>query len=382
MPNNDDTQPRSPFTHTPAEKTPPSGMSAVPSPDLTPATDEDGIRGPGCFVWGVLSLIIIVFALVIVGLAGTAGYTAGVRVRETDSTETQNFVINDQLARIPTDVANQNQMLVYARLDFLSSLTPAIPQVPSLQETATALALNMRPTATFTPTATLEITPTLVIIETEDVLVEQPTENTSPFDVSALLVEAQRSFNLAQYEDAIETLDNIIRIDDQYQRQLVRQLMFDSLVRQATILYGSLENIAEAIALTDRAEEFGSIALLDISYERSLGQLYLDAILIIDLGDHLGAIQALNEIRQYQIDYKGVDIMRLLFAEYVAYGNAFVAGGQPCQAVGQFNTALTFFTDSGVAGSRDAAQTACEQGTATPVGEGNGDVAPVGEQSP
>lgn len=386
---NDDTQPRSPL-HTPAEKTPPSGQSAVPSqesmmrPDLvTPPEEDDGMGGPGCMVWGGIGAIILIFSLAIVGMAGAAGYTTGVRDAEAQATETQQVVINEQVARFPTDVAQQNQFLVNTRLDFLQRMTPAIPQVPEMRMTATALANNMLPTATSTPTMTPEIAETLPVEVTEAVdMTATESSSDSRFDVVTLLENAQRDFNLGQYEDAIETLDNIIRIDSQFERQYVRRLMFDALVRRADLLYDSIDTVAEAIVLTNRAEEFGSIATLDISYERFIGGLYLDATRRIDLGDHLSAIRSLNEILQYQTSYKGTDITRLVFNEYVAYGDAFVFGAQPCQAVGQFNTALTYFFDNGVTAKRDAAQTACEQGTPTPPADGTSgnEVAPVGQQ--
>lgn len=384
---NDDTQPRSPL-HTPAEKTPPSGQSAVPSqepmlaPDLVTPPDDNGGANPGCMMWGGIGALILIFSLAIVGLAGAAGYTTGVRDAEDQATETQNAVINEQVARFPNDVAQQNQYLVNLRLNFLQGLTPAVPQVPIMQMTATALANNMIPTATPTPTLTPEIAETPLPEVTEAVeMTSTESSSESRFDVVALLDDAQRDFNLGQYEDAIETLDNIMRIDAQFERQYVRRLMFDALVRQADLLYDSVDTVAEAIVLTNRAEEFGSIATLDISYERFIGGLYLDATRTIDIGDHLSAIRSLNEILSYQSNYKGVDITRLVFNEYVAYGDAFVFGAQPCQAVAQFNTALTYFFDNGVVAKRDAAQTACEQGTATPSADGASDeVAPVGQQ--
>lgn len=367
-PQQDDTQPRSPLR---------SQSPGQPVHTASGPADDGEFTGPGCLVWGVVSAIMLVLALLIVGLAAAAGWTGGQRIASANGTATQAYVINEQLARIPTDIAGGNEYLISVRLDFLAAMTPGVPAVPELRQTATAVHLTAIATPTPTPTAqrievTEEATAEATAVQAED-----------GYDLAALLSEAQRQVDLGMYEDAIETLDAIIRIDSNYQRTAVRSLMSRALRSQAAILFRSLDTLAEAINLTNLAEQYGPIGELD--YERYVAGLYLDAIRTTQLGNYAASIRSLNELYQLQTTYKGVDIGRLLFTQYVSYGDAWVFGGNNCAAVPHYDSALRLFSDSEVRGKRDAAQTACELAqTATPFApapgaEGQPTIAPVGQ---
>ncbi len=146
--------------------------------------------------------------------------------------------------------------------------------------------------------------------------------------------------------------------------------MFDTLRQRAIVAYQvTLTNprqtgtLAEAVRLTDQAERYGTPAQLgELSYEREVARLYLNAIAAIEAADYSVAIQRLERIRVLQTNYKGADVNRLIFNQYVAYGDAFFQYDRDyCRAAQQFRTALTIFSDAGVAGKRDNAQTLCEQ---------------------
>lgn len=370
---NDDTQPRSPF-----QDSQPPIMGMNPPEDDTPA-------GPGCFFWGLISMAIFSFSLLIVMLAGAAGWTSGQRLAQADATATVNHRIAQQFEQIPTDLAAGNLDLLQFRLDYLMGVTPAVNGLADVQRSATQLAVNLQPTITPTPSATATPTATLPapeVTQAAEITPEATAEVVdSRFDIEALLLEAQRQVDLGEYEDAIDTLDAIMGIDENYRREVVRDLMARALRNQATLLFQSTDTVAEAIILTNRAEEFGPIG--DLDYERFIGGLYLDAVRTIDLGNYLAAIRSLSEIAQYQTTYKGININEQIFNQYVAYGDALVAGGQYCQAVGQFNSALSLFNNNVVTGKRDAAQNTCQQGiqlTLTPgVSSTQDGVAPVGQ---
>ena len=131
MQNLDDTQPVKPILEMPDDK-PRSGA-------------------PGCLVIGLIGLMVIGFAGLIIALAGFAGWTSGQRIAQGNATATTNAVISDQLTRIPGDIASKNQALVNARLNFLLTLTPGVPGVMDLAQTATAISI---PTTTATPMPT------------------------------------------------------------------------------------------------------------------------------------------------------------------------------------------------------------------------------------
>lgn len=134
----DDTKPRKLVTNYYGTVPPPPDVPELDDP--LPDDEGDGnIRGPGCFVWGIMSIFVILLGVIIVILSGAAGWTEGQRVANYDATATQAEFINENLRRIPTDVAMLNDYNFQLRLNLLAQLTPAIPQVPELQMTATAM---------------------------------------------------------------------------------------------------------------------------------------------------------------------------------------------------------------------------------------------------
>ncbi|MEQ8677700.1 MAG: hypothetical protein RLP44_04180 [Aggregatilineales bacterium] len=381
MVDKDDTQPRSPF-----KDAPPTARQA---PVMNMPEDEgDGTGGPGCFLWGFIGLIIFGLGVAIVLMAGAAGWTSGVRVAQMDATATENRRIIVQFEQIPTDIAAGNQQVLAFRLDYLMGLTPAVSGIEDIQRSATQLAINLQPTVTFTPSPTptpTETPPEVTAEATQDTsstVTDTESSVDSRYDLEALLLEAQEQVDLGQYEEAVDTLDVIIAVDPNYRTEIIRGLMSRALRTQAANLYRSLEGVAEAIILTNRAEEFGPIGELD--YERLIGGLYLDAQRTIELGNYLSAIRSLERITTYQSTYQGINITEQIFNQYVSYGDALVAGAQYCQAVAQFNSALNYFNSNAVIGKRDAAQNTCQQGislTLTPGAtiEGGQGVAPVGQ---
>lgn len=394
MPDNlDDTQPNAPVQppqrgqsappQRPPNQPPPDGTPYLNPPDA-PYGEPPQSSGPGCFVIGLIGLVAVLISLAVVGLAGTAGWTAGERIADRNATATQSVVIGQQIARIPQDVAEGNTVNLNRRLNYLETVAPNLPDVAIIQQTATALYINNLPTATPTPTVTpiptqtplptmtTEATAPPVVEVTEEIV---PTVDpalgglAAQFDLNELLQEASGDAALGEYEAAYENLDIIVRIDSNFQRATVRQLMFDVLTRWARDLYTAESTLAEAIRLTNLAEEFGSLEDNPLSYERFIAELYLGATRAISAGDHLSAINRLREIIAFQGSYLGQNLNRLLFNEYVNYAQAWEFGQEYCQAVVQYNNALNLFADMTVEGRRDTAQQLCAAGlTPTPPG--------------
>lgn len=365
----DDTQPRSPFRkETPKHDT---QESAAVHPQTTFDTDDDSRTGPGCWVWGFLVLGGVVVSIVIVILAGAAGWTEGHRVANTHATATQAEFIQEQLRRIPTDVAAGNQYNLGVRLNFLATLTPAVPQIHQLQMTGTALYFQSLPTETPRPSETVMPTGAPTGAPPTGTPSEQPppdaTAASSPtpglaYDLAGLLDEARLALRLNDFQEAYEILDIIIRVDDQYERATVRGLMSEALRKLAANLFRSNSDadLAEAIHLTDMAEQYGPID--ELSYERLIAGLYLDIRRAIGAGNHALSISLLNNIIvNYQATYKNVDFRQMLFNEYIAYGDAWGFGLEYCQAAAQYTLALNWFSDPVVTQKRDTAQELCER---------------------
>jgi hypothetical protein len=129
--------------------------------------------------------------------------------------------------------------------------------------------------------------------------------------------------------------------------------------------------------LTDRAKEFGLPGDSELHYEQYIAGLYLTAKSALGT-NYSTAIQALSELYQQAPNY--LDVQQLLFDQQVAYGDAWVAQGEYCPAVAQYQNALNMFSNPSVATKRDSATAACA--LATPVGgapvDGQQPIAPIG----
>jgi len=338
-----------------------------PDQDQSPVAGD--VAGPGCIAWVLLLVVGFGCALLIVVLSAAAGWTEGQHRADQTAVATQVIFVREQLERIPTDVANRNQILLATRIAALATLTPAVPVVPQLQTTATALYWNSQITAT--PVIPPTVAPTVAPMETQSAPTDAPVlpGGTVVYDLAALLAEAQMHITFAEYEEAREALDAIIRIDSTYQQSTVRGLMSLALIAQANQFYRSPSDtdLAEAMRLTDLAEQYGPIG--DLDYERLIADYYLDIQRVIALGNHADAIRLLNTVRSYQTIYRGglVNFNELLFNEYVVYGDTFNLGSDPCQAAAQYNLALSLYTNAVVQQKRDDAQTACDLITPTPL---------------
>jgi tetratricopeptide (TPR) repeat protein len=317
----------------------------------------------------VIGLIGVVLALLIVGLAGAAGWTSGIRIAQANATATHQADIDAQIVQISTDIANGNLSLLAIRLEYLVTLTPGVAGVAPLQQTATALYMTRQPTATPSPTATpgqvtsqATASPTPVATDSVDSPTLSPQGG---IDLPALLDDARQSVRTGNWEEAIETLDILISADPQFEKSVVDGLMSQALNSQALLLFRSGESgLAEAIALANRAEIYG-ILDGDVSFEREVATLYLNARSRINTSDFSGSIRLLNEVLAYSPNY--LNTRDLLVNQYVAYGDALDIGGQPCQAVQQYDMAISMGSTAASA-KRSAAQMTCENGTATPEG--------------
>jgi hypothetical protein len=331
-------------------------------PEFIRPDEEDApvSEGPGCATWGLLGVLALGFALVIVLLAALAGWTSGQRTAQANATTTQSAAVNEQLSRLPGDLDSGNLELANARLQFLATLTPGVAGLPDLMQTATALYLTRQPTATPPPTATTSVAPTAEATE-QTVAVTQSASG--DYDLPALLQEAQAAVSLRDWETAIELLDVIIAADSAYETATVRGLMSDALNTYALELFRS-DQLAEAIVVTDRAEQFGPLAE-GLNFERLVASNYLTAVASIGIS-YPAAIEALQQVYSLSPNYRGGEIAQMLFNQYVAYGDALSQQGSFCAAAPQYEAALSIQASGDISGRRDTASTLCATITLTP----------------
>lgn len=348
----DDTQPRAPFR---VER-------QTEPPLIPPPTDDDNQPGggPGCVLLGAVGTVMLGCALLVALMAGAAGWTSGQQIARANATATQGAQVADQLERIPGDISSGNIVMLEARLRFLATLTPGVPGIPELMQTATAVADQLQPTATPTATPTPEATPTAAAPAAE---APPPTLASGGFDKAALLEQARGAVTLAQYEDGIDLLDALIALDPAYERPTVNALMLEALRSRALILFRTGTNLAEAIVLTDRAEDFGLSGQDDLRFEREVATLYLNARSASG-ANYGAAVQALQRVLELSPNY--LNARQLLFQQHVAQGDLWAAQNEYCPAVGPYTNALNVLNDPSVAAKRTNAEMLCAQ--ATPVG--------------
>lgn len=339
---------------------------------------EEGRRS-GCGLSALLLGGFALLALLIVVLASAAGFVSGQREGAGYATATQQSVIIDQINRVPQDVASRNLALLNARLQFLATLTPGVPEVAQFSVTATVLADELRatPTPTITPTVASTRTTPAPSSTTPEPLATLPPE--SAFDTEALLAQAQTAVDGGQWQDAIALLDAISGIDADFQATTVRNLLSRALNSYAALLYNSYApgnpgRLAEAIVLTDRAEQIGALAD-GLAFERNAAQLYLDARRAIGL-DPFTAIRAFQ--RLYDQGGQGryfAEAQQELFNQYVALGDAQAQIGEHCPAVGYYQSALNYLSSGSVSTRLRTSSDLCA--VATPVPLPGTNVAPL-----
>ncbi|NDJ60098.1 MAG: hypothetical protein GYB67_03185 [Chloroflexi bacterium] len=366
----------------------------IPPPNVLPP-DQRPAGGPGCLMIGLFGGASVLLAVIIVALAGAAGWTAGQREANRYATATRSASISEQLTRIPADVANRNPELLRLRLEFLVTLTPGVAGVSGVVSTATALRMELQPPPSATPSLTARpaaatATPTVALIVPSTGLPSTGLPSTglpatrlpaaAGFDLDALLAEAQAAITAGEWDEAVTTLDAIIGLDDTFQRETVRGLMSEALNTYALRLYQEGQP-ARANTLVDRAREFGPLDE-GLAFEQYAATLYLNATAAFG-ADPNRAIRALNELiglgegRYYQ------EARQMLYDQYVAYGDAFVAEGRHCQAVPQYRNALGVLASGPANGKLSTAQTLCANATPTgvapPPDAGPSDFAPLGQ---
>lgn len=351
-----DNEPQTPFDDRPYS----AAKEILPDDDdLISNGDDSGLPpgGPGCGMQTMVILLLVAFALVIVGLAAAAGWTTGQREANIYATATRSAAISEQLAHIPSDIASGNSVLLDTRIRFLATLTPGVPGLAEIAVTATALYDALQPTATLTPSPTPEATATPEMAATE-----APTPapaSAGGYDLAALLQEAQTLFNTAQYGDAAELLDVIMALDPTYESAMVRALLTDALNSQARAYYQAMQPAA-GNQVVSRIEALGLQLGDGLAYERDVGLVYLNAKSSIGI-NFPRAIAALEELISYGQGRYYAEATQLLLDQYIAYGDAlaFDPNAGPCQAVPIYQAAVNRFGSGTAASKLNTAETLC-----------------------
>jgi len=380
MQTSDDTQPRNPLQGQDINQ-----LKQKPTTMIYPPPEENEASGPGCIVWGIVGMFSVLLAGVLVIGATVVGFNSGVTIARSNATATQVSQIQVQCDRMQVDVENGNAGLLQRRIEELEKQTPAPDCLTVIIPTATQLYLDTLPTATFTPTETPTptITPTLEATSTETVIeataetvatTDTGSSSLFDFDLDGLLAEAQGQMAESNYQDAIDTLDAIIAIDENFQRSTVESLYFNALTSEATRLFRTGQ-LAEGIVITGRAEAYGDIQ--GLNYERFIAQLYLDAQRL-KITNPAESVRLFSRIAYEQglTNYLNGQVMTELQEAYANYGDALTELGNACAARDQYTLALQLQT---VGSNINRAEVTTKQTSATQACTG---AVPAGQLTP
>ncbi len=309
------------------------------------ATPRRRRRGIACLLWGFGAGACLLAASLIVSGAVYAGWNTGLATARAESTVTAQVYARQQCDRIPADLLGGSLRLAQSRLEHLAKLEQTPDCLPLMASTATVVFLlsasspTPPPTDTATPTPPTPPPATIAPTRAPTAAATAPSGDVSAgFDLPALLDEAQAALRQRDYRVAIDTLDAIISIDEDFQGESVRQLMMEALTAQALALYRS-GRLSEAIVLTDRAEELGSID--ELYHERYIALLYL-------AGQRSKTANPAEAVRNFSSlyyefavrDYVNGPIATDLQEAHRNYAMALALQGDHCPAQAQFDAAL------------------------------------------
>jgi len=367
-PSVDDTQPRSPFKETPLK----------PTITVDEMNEPPVASSPGCAMFALIGVVLLVFGVLIVALAGAAGWTAGQRDAQMIIVNTRDAAIREQVDRIPADVASGNTVLLRTRLEWLATSAPNYSELPNLVLTGTAVYFGSLPTATQTPSPTLQATEAATNPPPESVEIT-PADDNGGYDVVSLFEQAQTAMNGALWRDAIELLDVVLAVDPTFQTATVRRLMNEALQNRALELYNA-DQPAAANIMVGRAEEYGQIDS-GLDYERYASELYLGARAAVGIGSP-AAVNMLQQVLALGAGGRYYEESRqLLYNQYVLVGDSYYAQSNYCSAANQYQQAMSVFNSGAANGKYDNAQNLCVN--AVPTYDPNwaltpGAIAPVG----
>jgi tetratricopeptide (TPR) repeat protein len=402
MQSSHETQPRNPLKGQDLNK-----FKNQPTGNMVYMDPNDDVSGPGCVVWGIVGMVSVLLAGVLVMISLFAGWNSGVTIARANATATIASDIQIQCDRMQSDIDGGNTGLLQRRIEVLQEITPAPDCLSEFIPIATTLYIQSLPTETPLPTQTPSPQATeITVIEataTPEVVATEASSSLFEYDLDALLVEAETQLADQNYQDAIDTLDAMIAIDENFQRTKIESLYFNALTSEATRLFHT-GSLAEGIVITGRAEAYGDI--LGLNYERFIAQLFLDAVRL-KITNPVESVRLFGRIAYEQglTNYLNGQVMTELQEAYANYGNSLSEQGSFCSARDQYNASLqlqpivTNILRSDVTGKRDSAEQACigvaPTGDSTPIQVDSGDgsttqplptpiptvgIAPVGQQ--
>ncbi|MBN1201019.1 MAG: hypothetical protein JXJ20_04105 [Anaerolineae bacterium] len=266
---------------------------------------------------GVIMLGTLCICLMLVALAGFAGYRDGLATNDYRVTQTLATGIAEQYATGVADFQSGNFELAIARLEWIvKTIQPApdyLRDSPALLAMASTMnAYTPTPTATGTPTPTAIPEPTLIPADVE-------TPEPTGADPAYLYEQAETAMRQSDYEAAIEWLESLRGLDTGYRAAEATAMYMEALTRLGRMyLRGQNtdgeDQLARGVLLIYRADEIGMVEPASLLYEADFAERYLNARNYISGGNYAAAVPVLDVLCNENCDwaYRGVSVRDLL----------------------------------------------------------------------
>ena len=364
--------------------------SSQPERVMAPSSPSPGRAGRnGCLAGSLLLAFGLLASLVIVVAAAYGGWNAGLQSGRAKATESAESELREQCDLLLRDLGAGKHELAQTRIDWLQRRLPEPACLRDLASVATAAYVHSQPSPTSPPTraapsATPRPSPTVAPIQPQPTATLDAGDDLA-YDLEALLAEANAELGLRNYTAAIRTLEAIVSIDEQYQRERTRAMLLEALTAQALALYRSFD-LSEAVVLTERAEQYGDIG--ELNYERYVA----DTFLIAQRNKTTNPAEAtrrFSEVVQRNPNYMNGQVIGEWQDALRYYGDALLLAGDACSALQQYGAALALHPNRSLvsrgllnAKQQEAAQS-CGGADANGGGSaGNTGVAPVSTRLP
>ena len=297
------------------------GREICNEPTFEPRRRRNVLIGP--LGLGILAGCFVFFAVAL----GLLGWNEGMRLR----TQKQNQAAASYYTQGLTDMQNGDYERAAAEFEQALRLRPDFPE-------AEQQLLEARQKASNQPTPTPQA------------------QGQAP----KLLADGQAAYDKGAWDDAIQSLETLEKLDPSYEQATVQRLLVGAYTNSGIkrVNDGSLE---EAIRLFNQALTLQPDNP-DVKSQLQLATLYQSAISVwgVDWGQAIKRFSALYAIKP---DY--LDTSQRLRQADVAAGDAAGKAGTWCDAVKYYNAALALATDADVAAKRDDAAQRCAAPTPT-----------------
>jgi len=302
--------------------------------------------------WLAITVILLACAVATIILAGVLGYVDGVKDRK-ESLRVQ------ALEHYRLGMAHMNQAeyeLAEAEFEESIRMQPDLKQAWEQLREARA-----RQGSVPTPTSVAVFVPTPAAPPPTRAPSATPPAADNAETKAALLADAEALYAGGAYLDAVSKIEQLLRLDANYNRSQVEDLLFNCYSREGLALV-SQDRFEEALRYLDLALKLRP-AEAALKTERDLAAGYSAASSFWD-ADWESAIRAFGDLYTLRPDYR--DVAGRYYSAQVEYAGQLAEAGRWCDAADWYAKALLLRADANAQARRDQMKANCDNNVPPP----------------